>query len=72
MLHSANPASYMSSEQLSEAAVCPDCGARAELSVGVVHLGHYSFDGQVLTGLIWTCSDQCFLSWEHRSFMAAC
>jgi len=72
MLHSASPSAYMASDKLAEPATCPDCGARTVLSVGVVHLGHYSFEGEVREGLIWTCSDRCFLSWEHPQFMATC
>lgn len=72
MLHSASPSAYMASERLADTAICPDCGARTVLSVGVVHLGHYCHDGAVQEGLIWTCSDRCFLSWEHSQFMASC
>ena len=33
---------------------------------------HVIHDGEVREGLIWTCSDRCFLSWEHPSFMGKC
>jgi hypothetical protein len=72
MLHSASPAAYMPFEKLAETAVCPDCGARATLAGGVIHLGHYAHQGKVSEGLIWTCSYKCFLSWEHSRFMAKC
>jgi hypothetical protein len=72
VLHSANPTAYVPYERLAETAACPDCGARAALSDGVIHLGHYDYEGEVREGLIWTCSDKCFLSWESSSFMAKC
>ena len=72
MLHSASPAAYVPSERLSETAICPDCGARAAVSGGVIHLGHYTHEGELREGLIWTCSDKCFLSWENPVFMAKC
>ena len=49
--------------------ICPDCGANSILAAGVLHLGHFNFNGEPREGLIWTCSGQCFLSWEHRQFM---
>jgi len=72
MLHSASPTTYVPSSKLAEIATCPDCGAKVILSDGVIHLGHYDYDGKVRQGLIWTCSDRCFLSWEHPSFMGKC
>lgn len=69
MLHSCKPLDYIPADRLAEPAVCPDCGERATLAIGVIHLGHYSADGQVKNGLIWTCSDMCFLQWEHKQFM---
>ena len=72
MLHSASPITYVSAEQLAQAAVCPHCGAKTTLLGGVIHLGHYKCQGEIREGLIWTCSAKCFLSWEHHSFMAKC
>ena len=72
MLHSASPTAYVPSERLAERATCPNCGATAALSAGVIHLGHYDHEGKVREGLLWTCSDKCFLSWEHPSFMGKC
>ena len=72
MLHSASPTVYVPSERLAEPAICPNCSAKVALSGGVIHLGHYDYDGEVREGLIWTCSDRCFLSWEHPSFMGKC
>jgi hypothetical protein len=69
MLHTSSPAAYIAAEKLAESAKCPDCGADASLAAGVLHLGHYNFNGEAHQGLIWTCSDKCFLSWEHPQFM---
>lgn len=69
MLHSCNPVDYIPADRLAEPAICPDCGGRATLAIGVIHLGHYSADGQVKRSLIWTCSNECFLQWEHKQFM---
>ena len=72
MLHTTKPADYISAERLTEPSNCPDCGANSVMSVGVIHLGHYHYNGQVCQGLIWTCSDRCFLSWESADFMGKC
>jgi hypothetical protein len=72
MLHTASPTDYLAADELAEPATCPDCGSHTILSFGVVHLGHYSYDGDARVGLIWTCSDRCFLSWEHPDFMGRC
>jgi hypothetical protein len=72
MLHSASPTTFVPSERLTEAAICPNCSVKVALSDGVIHLGHYDYNGKVRAGLIWTCSDSCFLSWEHSSFMGKC
>jgi len=72
MLHSTSPTTYVPYERLTETAICPDCGAKLTLWGGVIHLGHYDYDGEVCEGLIWTCSDRCFLSWEHARFMGKC
>ena len=72
MLHTTKPADYISAERLTEPSNCPDCGANSVMSVGVIHLGHYLYNGQVRQGLIWTCSDRCFLSWESAVFMGNC
>jgi len=72
MLHTTKPADYIPAEKLTEPSNCPDCGAHGVLSVGVIHLGHYRYNGQVRQGLIWTCSDRCFLSWEAAHFMGKC
>jgi hypothetical protein len=69
MLHTSNPAAYVALEKLAESVKCPDCGASSILSAGVFHLGHYYLSGEPRRGLIWTCSDKCFLSWEHPQFM---
>lgn len=65
-------ADYIPAEKLADPSNCPDCGARFILSVGVIHLGHYCFKGEVHEGLIWTCSDRCFLSFEAAQFMGKC
>jgi hypothetical protein len=69
MLHSSSPAAYIAADKLAQLAVCPDCGLRTNLAVGVFHLGHYVSNGEVKRGLIWTCSDKCFLSWEPLQLM---
>jgi len=71
MLHTCNPADYIPAERLAESATCPDCGASAQLAIGVIHLGHYDAHGEVECGLIWTCSHTCFLQWEHKTFMGS-
>jgi len=72
MLHTTRPADYIAAEKLTEPSNCPDCGARSVLSVGVIHLAHYRFKGEVCQGLVWMCSDKCFLSWEDTKFMGKC
>jgi hypothetical protein len=72
MLHTTKPADYIPAEKLADPSNCPDCGARFILSVGVIHLGHYCLKGEVHEGLIWTCSDRCFLSFEAAQFMGKC
>ena len=69
MLHTSSPAAFIATEKLAESAKCPDCGASSILAAGVLHLGHFNFNGEPCEGLIWTCSDKCFLSWEHPQFM---
>ena len=69
MLHTSSPLAYIAAEKLVEPAKCPDCGANSILAAGVLHLGHFNFNGKLREGLIWTCSDKCFLSWEHPQFM---
>ena len=71
MLHTCNPMDYIPAERLAEPAICPDCGARTQLAIGVIHLGHYWAGGETRSGLIWTCSDKCFLLWENRQFMGS-
>ena len=72
MLHTTKPADDISAERLTDPSNCPDCGAHSVMSVGVIHLGHYLYNGQVRQGLIWTCSDRCYLSWDLVHFMAKC
>jgi hypothetical protein len=69
MLHSSAPQAFCAPEALANEARCPDCSIVTILGVGVVHLGHYNANGQVKCGLIWTCSDKCFLSFESSQFM---
>jgi hypothetical protein len=69
MLHTSSPAAYIAAEKLTESAKCPECGADSILAAGVLHLGHFNLNGEPCEGLIWTCSDKCFLSWEHSQFM---
>jgi hypothetical protein len=69
MLHTSSPAAYIITEKLAEPATCPNCGASSILAAGVLHLGHFNYDGEPHEGLIWTCSNKCFLSWEHPQFM---
>lgn len=47
MLHTTKPADYISAERLTDPSNCPDCGAHSVMSVGVIHLGHYLYNGQV-------------------------
>ena len=49
---------------------CPECNELLVVSAGVLHLGHYHFKGEAIEGLIWTCSDMCFLSWEPSQLMS--
>ena len=69
MLHTSSPAAYLGAEKLARSVKCPDCGANSMLSAGVLHLGHFKYNGELCEGLVWTCSDKCFLSWEHPQFM---
>lgn len=72
MLHTTKPADYIPADKLAAPSNCPDCGAKSELSDGVVHLAHYLLKGRVHQALIWTCSNRCFLSWEAAQFMGKC
>ena len=72
MLHTTRPADYIAADKLAEPSNCPDCGACSVLSVGVIHLVHYRFQGEERQGRVWMCSDKCFLSWEDRKFMGNC
>lgn len=69
MLHTTAPADYIPAERLAEPCRCPECNAPTILAVGVLHLGHYAVNGEVREGLIWTCSDLCFLKFENSRFM---
>lgn len=69
MLHTALPAAYVPPENLTQDCQCPECGFKTIVACGVLHLGHYKISGEVRAGLIWTCSDKCFLNWEHSTFM---
>ena len=69
MLHTSSPLAYIAAEKLVQPAKCSDCGGNSILAEGVLHLGHFNFKGELREGLIWTCSDKCFLSWEHPQFM---
>ena len=69
MLYTSSPAAYIAEEKLAEPVICPDCGAHSTLAAGVLHLGHFDFNGEPHQGLIWTCCNKCFLSWEHQQFM---
>jgi hypothetical protein len=71
MLHTSKPEAYLTPETLNQPGKCPDCGALTVLALGVMHLGHFNFNGEPREGLIWTCSDRCFLSWEHIQFMGS-
>ena len=46
MLPTSSPAAYIAAEKLAESAKCPDCGAKSILAAGVLHLGHYDFNGE--------------------------
>jgi hypothetical protein len=70
MLHTSRPSDYISAEKLAEPAICPECDSRLVLAIGVIHLGHYQTTEGIQEGLLWTCSDRCFLSWESNQFMA--
>ena len=69
MLHTTSPAAYFDAEKLAQSRECLVCGAKSIVAAGVLHLGHYEFNGEPRKGLIWTCSDKCFLSWEQAQFM---
>lgn len=71
MLHTSKPVDYFPQEALAQIGICPECSTHITLAVGVIHLGHY-FNGQnvVSEGLLWTCSDKCFLNFEARQYMA--
>jgi hypothetical protein len=69
-MHTADPAAFIAAERLAQPAKCPECNAPAILAIGRIHLGHYKANGEVREGLIWTCSDACFLSWEPSQLMA--
>lgn len=71
-MHTANPAAFIAPERLADPAKCPECQSPAILAIGRVHLGHYNAGSEVKTGIIWTCSDECFLKWEHQTFMGQC
>jgi hypothetical protein len=51
MLHTMKPADYSPAERLTEPSNCPHCGAQGVMSVGVIQLGHYRYNGQVRQGL---------------------
>jgi len=70
VLHTTKPADYIPIEKLAEPARCPECNELLVVSAGVLHLGHYHFEGEAIEGLIWTCSDMCFLSWEPSQLMS--
>src|SRR5690349_16677610 len=69
-LYAASSATYMPFEKLSETVVLPDCGARLALlgqshSARPLRVRRRSSQRPDLT-----CSEECFLLWEHPSFMA--
>jgi hypothetical protein len=72
MLHTSNPEAYVRPENLDKDACCPECGVKTIVACGVLHVGHYNAGSEVKSGLIWTCSNRCFLAWEHPRFMGSC
>lgn len=69
MLHTMNPAFYMPENRLHEVGNCPCCGSATALGNGVIALAHYMSQGQHALGMIWFCSAECYLSFEHRDYM---
>jgi hypothetical protein len=69
MLHTSAPANYIAAEKLAEPAICPECQASTILAIGRIHLGHYTANGELKEGLVWTCSDLCYLAFENSQFM---
>lgn len=73
MLHCTSPKEYLPAKSLGEVGICPDCSNKLILAIGVIHLAHYvNNDGTSVEGLLWLCSDKCFLSFEARQFMGRC
>jgi hypothetical protein len=71
MLHCSKPSDFgLPSEVLAKNADCPECGTSVPFGAGRLHIGHY-FDPkqQLCAGIVWTCSDLCYLSFENPQFM---
>jgi len=71
MLHCSKPSDFgLTAEVLAKSANCPECGNSVPFGAGRLHIGHY-FDPkqQLCAGIVWTCSDLCYLSFESPQFM---
>jgi hypothetical protein len=69
MLHSASPTNHVPSDRLAKPPCAPSVVPKPPCRV-VIHLGDFEYDSEVREGLIWTCSDRGFLSWEHPRYVA--
>lgn len=69
MLHTSKPEAFIPPENLTKEAICPECQFHTIVACGVLHVGHYNAGREIKQGLIWTCSDKCFLSFESERFM---
>lgn len=71
MLHSINPADFVSVQILNTQWTCPDCGNPFVFGNGVVAVCHYrsTTNGHLGVGLMNFCSKECLLDFENSSFM---
>jgi len=71
MLHCSRPSEFgLSSEVLAKNAECPACRKSIPFGAGKLHIGHYlNLDQQLCAGIVWTCSDRCYLDFENPYFM---
>jgi hypothetical protein len=71
MLHCSKPADFgLTSKVLAKKVNCPECGKSIPFGAGKLHIGHYlDFNQQLCAGIVWTCSDLCYLTSENSSFM---
>mgnify|MGYP001600034030 CR=1 FL=1 len=69
MLHTLNPVAYLPENKLHEVGNCPNCQTATALGKGVIVLAHYMSHGKAAQGLLWLCSQECYLSWEHKDYL---